>query len=125
MAQHSLYESRLFGMGLIVLLILVILFGWLMLATIGLAIGLILTLLVAGLVGWAADAVVPGKLPGGWVGAVLAGLIGGFVGRLLFHALGIRDLGFGLFGIELIPAFVGAVLVVVTAELLTSRRSLA
>jgi uncharacterized membrane protein YeaQ/YmgE (transglycosylase-associated protein family) len=112
-------------MGLLVLLILVVLFGWLMLATIGLAVGLLLTLVVAGLVGWAADAVVPGKLPGGWLGAVLAGLVGGFIGRLLFHALGIRDLGFGLFGIDLIPAFVGALIIVVAAELLTRRRSLA
>lgn len=112
-------------MAILVLLILVLVFGWLMLATIGLAVGLLLTLLVAGLVGWAADMVVPGRLPGGWLGAVLAGLVGGFIGRLLFHAVGIRDLGFGLFGIELIPAFVGAVLVVVAAELFTSRRRLA
>jgi uncharacterized membrane protein YeaQ/YmgE (transglycosylase-associated protein family) len=111
-------------MGIIVLLVLVVLFGWLMLATIGFAVGLLLTLLVAGLVGWAADMVVPGRLPGGWIGAVLAGLVGGFVGRILFHAIGIRDLGFGLFGVELIPAFVGAVLVVVAAEMYTSRRSL-
>ena len=53
-------------MGLVVLLVLVVVFGWLMLATIGLAFGLLLTLLVAGLVGWAADMVVPGELPGGW-----------------------------------------------------------
>ncbi len=123
-AQHSSRRARLFGMGLLVLLVLVVVFGWLMLATIGLAFGLLLTLLVAGLVGWAADIVVPGELPGGWIGAVLAGLIGGFIGRILFHAIGIRDLGFGLFGIELIPAFVGAVLVVLAAEMYTSRRRL-
>jgi uncharacterized membrane protein YeaQ/YmgE (transglycosylase-associated protein family) len=108
-------------MGILVLLLLVVVFGWLMLATIGLAFGLLWTLLLAGLVGWAADMVVPGRLPGGWVGAVLAGLIGGFVGRTLFHALHI-NLGFGFVGLELIPAFVGAVLVVVAAELFTARR---
>src|SRR5579859_3341243 len=113
------------GMGILLLVILVVLFGWIMLATIGLAFGLLLTLFMAGLVGWAEDKVVPGQLPGGWVGAVLAGLVGGFIGRMLFHAVGIRDLGFGLFGIELIPAFVGAVLVVVAAEMFTSRRRLA
>ena len=110
-------------MGLLVLLILVVVFGGLMFAIIGSVVGLLLTLLMAGLVGWAADMVVPGRLPGGWLGAVLAGLIGGFVGGTLFHALHIR-LGFGLFGIELIPAFVGAVLVVLAAELYTSRRRL-
>src|SRR6266849_4089773 len=111
-------------MGLLVLLVLVVVFGGLMFAIIGSLVGLVLTLLMAGLVGWAADMVVPGRLPGGWIGAVLAGLVGGFVGRILFHAIGIRDLGFGLFGIELIPAFVGAVLVVFAAEMYTSRRSL-
>jgi uncharacterized membrane protein YeaQ/YmgE (transglycosylase-associated protein family) len=93
-------------MGLLVLLVLVIVFGGLMFAIVGSLVGLLLTLLMAGLVGWAADMVVPGQLPGGWIGAVLAGLIGGFIGGSLFHALGIR-LGFSLFGIELIPAFVG------------------
>jgi uncharacterized membrane protein YeaQ/YmgE (transglycosylase-associated protein family) len=111
-------------MGLVVLLILVLVLGWLMLATIGLFFELLITLFVAGLVGWAADAVVPGKLPGGWIGAVLAGLIGGFIGRLLFHALNIH-LGLGVIGSELIPAFVGAVLVVVAAEMFTTRRSFA
>ncbi len=110
-------------MGLLVLLILVVVFGGLMFAVIGSLVGLVLTLLMAGLVGWAADMVVPGRLPGGWIGAVLAGLIGGFVGGTLFHALHIR-LGFALFGIELIPAFVGAVLVVLAAEMYTSRRRL-
>jgi uncharacterized membrane protein YeaQ/YmgE (transglycosylase-associated protein family) len=110
-------------MGLVILLILVLVFGGLMLATIGLVFSLVFTLLFAGLIGWAADRVVPGKLPGGWVGAVLAGLVGGFVGRLLFHLLGIH-LGLGVIGSELIPAFVGAVIVVVVAEWATTRRSL-
>src|SRR6266516_3573409 len=109
---------------LILLILLVLVFGAASALNIG-CIGLLLTLIVAGLVGWAADMVVPGRLPGGWIGAVLAGLIGGFIGRVLFHAIGIRDLGFGLFGIGLIPAFVGAVLVVVAAEMFTSRRRIA
>src|ERR1700716_773274 len=109
-------------MGLLVLLILVLVFGGLMFAIVGSLVGLVLTLLMAGLVGWAADMVVPGRLPGGWIGAVLAGLIGGFVGRTLFHALHI-NLGFGFLGLELIPAFVGAVLVVVAAELFTHSRA--
>jgi uncharacterized membrane protein YeaQ/YmgE (transglycosylase-associated protein family) len=123
--QHLRRRVRLFDMGLLVLLVVVLVLGWFMLATIGFAVGLLLTLFVAGLVGWLADLVVPGQLPGGWIGAVLAGLIGGFIGRILFHAVGIRDLGFGLFGIELIPAFVGALVVVGAAELFTSRRRLA
>lgn len=81
-------------------------------------VGFLLTLVVAGLVGWAADAVVPGRLPGGWIGAVLAGIIGGFIGTL---ALG--NIGPTVFGINLIPAFIGAAAIAVIAELAIGSRS--
>ena len=107
---------------LILLILLVIVLGAGSVMAIGLTIGLLLTLIVAGLVGWAADLVVPGKLPGGWIGAVLTGIIGGFIGAWLFKVLGIHDPGFSLFGVDLIPAFVGAVIVAFAAELFTTRR---
>ena len=107
---------------LILLILLVIVLGAGSVMAIGLTIGLLLTLIVAGLVGWAADMVVPGKLPGGWIGAVLTGIIGGFIGAWLFKVLGIHDPGFSLFGVDLIPAFVGAVIVAFAAELFTTRR---
>lgn len=81
-------------------------------------VGFLLTLLVAGLVGWAADAVVPGRLPGGWIGAVLAGIVGGFIGTL---ALG--KIGPTVFDINLIPAFIGAAAIAVVAELAIGSRS--
>jgi uncharacterized membrane protein YeaQ/YmgE (transglycosylase-associated protein family) len=79
--------------------------------------GFLLTLLVAGFVGWAADAVVPGRLPGGWLGAILAGIVGGFIGTLLLGHVGPT-----LFGVNLIPAFIGAALIAVLAELATGSR---
>jgi uncharacterized membrane protein YeaQ/YmgE (transglycosylase-associated protein family) len=107
---------------LILLILLVIVLGAGSVMAIGLTIGLLLTLIVAGLVGWAADMVVPGKLPGGWIGAVLTGIIGGFIGAWLFKVLGVHDPGFSLFGVDLIPAFVGAVIVAFAAQLFTTRR---
>ena len=80
--------------------------------------GFLLTLVVAGLVGWAADAVVPGRLPGGWIGAVLAGIVGGFIGTL---ALG--KIGPTVFDINLIPAFIRAAAIAVVAELAIGSRS--
>ncbi|HET6317331.1 MAG TPA: GlsB/YeaQ/YmgE family stress response membrane protein [Chloroflexota bacterium] len=112
-------------MPFVILILAVIIFGWVFLALIGFTLGIFLTLFVAGLVGWLADLVVPGELPGGWVGAVIAGLAGGFLGGIVFRLLGIHDPGFGLFGIDLIPAFVGAVIVAFAAELLTRNRRLA
>ena len=109
-------------MGLVLLLVVVVVLGWLMFAVVGSLIGLVLTLVVAGLVGWLADLVVPGELPGGWIGAVLAGVVGGILGGLIFHALRLPGTGLRLFEIELIPAFVGAVIVAVAAEIFTSSR---
>jgi uncharacterized membrane protein YeaQ/YmgE (transglycosylase-associated protein family) len=108
---------------LLALILLVVLLGVGMWLTVGF-IGLLLTLVMAGIIGWLADAVVPGELPGGWVGAVLAGVAGGWIGQLLFGLLHI-GLGPQLVGVHLIPAFVGAVLIAVGAELVTSRRALA
>ena len=40
----------------------------------------------------------------------------------LFRLLGIHDPGFTLFGVDIIPAFVGAVIIAVAAQLFTARR---
>jgi len=111
-------------MALLLFIVVAVILGWAFFAVTFSLIGLVLTLIVAGIVGWLADQVVPGRLPGGWLGAVLAGLIGGFIGGLLFQALGINT-GLRLAGVELIPAFVGAVLVAIAAEAFTSRRRIA
>jgi uncharacterized membrane protein YeaQ/YmgE (transglycosylase-associated protein family) len=52
----------------------------------------------------------------------LTGIIGGFIGAWLFKVLGVHDPGFSLFGVDLIPAFVGAVIVAFAAQLFTTRR---
>src|SRR6266542_2482072 len=107
-------------MGLVVIVVLVALvlaLGAAMWLAVGL-LGLMLTLFVAGLIGWAADAVVPGRLPGGWLGAVLAGIVGGFIGSLLLGHVGPT-----LAGVNLIPAFIGAALIAVLAELTVGSRA--
>lgn len=101
---------------IIAALVLVLLLGFTLWVTAGI-VHLALILFIAGLIGWAADAVVPGDLPGGWLGAVLTGIIGGFVGQLLFGSFGPH-----LFGYRVIPAFVGAVIVAVAAQLLLGGR---
>jgi uncharacterized membrane protein YeaQ/YmgE (transglycosylase-associated protein family) len=111
-------------MGCLVLLVLcVLVLGGGMFLTVGL-VGLLMTLLVAGLVGWLADMVVPGELPGGWLGAVLAGIVGGWIGSLLFRTFGLPSLGLSFAGVELIPAFVGAVVIAGALELISTRRRL-
>ena len=78
--------------------------------------GLVITLIIAGLVGWAADAVVPGKLPGGIFGAVLAGIVGGWLGHLVFAGLHLPS-GPVIADVALLPAFVGAVVIAFGVEI--------
>jgi uncharacterized membrane protein YeaQ/YmgE (transglycosylase-associated protein family) len=107
---------------LLILILLVLVLGAGMWITVGL-VALLATFFIAGLVGWVADVVVPGgALPGGWLGAVLTGILGGWVGHLVFRALGIHYPGLVVLGVDLIPAFVGAVLIAFAAQLFTSRR---
>jgi uncharacterized membrane protein YeaQ/YmgE (transglycosylase-associated protein family) len=112
-------------MGLLLaILVVVLLLGVGMWLTVGL-IGLALTLLVAGLVGWAADAVIPGRHPGGWLGAILTGIAGGFLGHLVFSVLHLPALLPAIAGIQVVPAFVGAVIILLAMRALSGSNSLA
>jgi uncharacterized membrane protein YeaQ/YmgE (transglycosylase-associated protein family) len=110
---------------LIVLVLLVLVLGGSMLWLSVSLVTLLITFVVAGLVGWAADAVVPGKLPGGWLGAVLAGIVGGWLGHLVFRMFGLGNVGPSVAGVDLVPAFVGAVVIAGALELVSTRRRLA
>jgi uncharacterized membrane protein YeaQ/YmgE (transglycosylase-associated protein family) len=103
-----------FGMPLVAIVLLVLL----LIAATGIALTftlthLILTLAVAGLVGWLADLAVPGQLPYGWLGAVVAGLVGGWLGALV-----IGSVGPAIFGVHILPTFLGAAALAAGAELL-------
>lgn len=80
--------------------------------------GFLLMLLMAAIAGFIGDALVPGRMPGGWVGAVLAGLLGGAVGGYLLGAVGLPA-GPGVGGLAIIPAVGGAALLVLSLGLLS------
>ena len=84
---------------------------------IGNVMGFLLMLLVAALVGFAADALVPGRqIEHGWVGATGAGLIGSWLGTLM-----IGRFGPVLMGIPLIPALLGALVLVLVVSYVRKR----
>ncbi len=101
----------------LVILFLLILFVVALFWITGQVIGVVLTLIVAGLVGALADSIMPGDIPFGWLGSILAGLIGSWVGVWLFGAMGIGT-GPVIFDIPIIPAFVGALILAFIASLL-------
>ncbi len=85
--------------------------------TVGL-LSLVPHLLMAGLVGALAGAIVRGSLPWGWVGAVLAGLLGSWLGTRL-----VGTLGPVIFGVPLIPALVGALVLALGISVLGRLRA--
>jgi uncharacterized membrane protein YeaQ/YmgE (transglycosylase-associated protein family) len=106
---------------MLILLLLCVIAFFLLVAGIWITVsllGLLVTLLIAGLVGWLAYKIVPGRLPFGWIGAIVAGLLGSWLGGVL-----IGDFGPGIGGIDLIPALIGAVILAVLADLIFKSRS--
>jgi uncharacterized membrane protein YeaQ/YmgE (transglycosylase-associated protein family) len=80
--------------------------------------GFLVMLLVAAIVGFIGDALVPGRMPGGWVGAIIAGLLGSALGGYLFSVLNLST-GPVVGGLALIPSILGAALVVLIVGLLS------
>jgi uncharacterized membrane protein YeaQ/YmgE (transglycosylase-associated protein family) len=96
---------------LLVLLLLFLLVAFGIGITTGLF-SLLIMLIVAGIVGWLADLIVPGRLPWGWLGAILAGLVGAWLGTLL-----LGNFGPDLAGIPILPALIGAIVIAFIADL--------
>jgi uncharacterized membrane protein YeaQ/YmgE (transglycosylase-associated protein family) len=100
------------------LIVLLLLVSFSMMMTFGL-LHLVGTIAIAGLVGWIADLLIPGELPFGWLGAVVAGVVGGWLGSLI-----IGNFGPALFGVHLIPALLGASILAVPASFLSKKSAL-
>ena len=49
--------------------------------------GFIVMLILLSIVGWVIDLIVPGKMPYGWIGGIVAAIIGGIIGGFLFGFL--------------------------------------
>ena len=75
-------------------------------------IGFIFVLVLAAVAGWFADLVIPGKMPYGWIGGVVAGIAGGVLASFLPIVAGISfgpTACFGDFCYSLIPGIIGAI----------------
>jgi uncharacterized membrane protein YeaQ/YmgE (transglycosylase-associated protein family) len=68
----------------------------------------IISAIIALAIGVVADKISPLDMPGGWAGAMVAGFIGTWVGQVLIGSWGPI-----VFGYSLIPALIGAVIVVI------------
>jgi uncharacterized membrane protein YeaQ/YmgE (transglycosylase-associated protein family) len=75
--------------------------------------GLLVTLAIALVVGLVADRIVPGEIPGGWLGAMVAGLAGSWLGTSIMGQVGPT-----IAGIALLPALIGAIILAFAVELI-------
>jgi len=74
--------------------------------------GLLVLLIVAAIVGALGEMIGGVKVPGGWLGSIVAGLIGAWIGSAIIHV------GPVMGGIQVLPAIVGAILFVLVLRLL-------
>lgn len=71
--------------------------------------GLILMLVMLGIIGWVIDLIVPGKMPYGWLGGVVAAIIGGLLGGWLLGTWG-PSATFSGWTLAFIPALLGGII---------------
>ncbi|AYC29490.1 GlsB/YeaQ/YmgE family stress response membrane protein [Paenisporosarcina cavernae] len=73
----------------------------------------ILYLIIGGIIGWLAGLLLGKDLPGGIIGNIIAGIIGAWIGGSLFG-----DFGPSLWGMAIIPALLGAIILVFIVSLI-------
>ncbi|MCM3448563.1 GlsB/YeaQ/YmgE family stress response membrane protein [Bacillus amyloliquefaciens] len=79
--------------------------------------GFIVSLIVAIIIGWIGSLFVKGSMPGGIIGSMIAGLIGAWIGHGLLGTWGPQLAGFAI-----IPAIIGAAIVVFLFSLIARSR---
>lgn len=78
--------------------------------------GFIISLIVGGLIGWVAELIMKRDVPGGILGNIILGFIGAWLGGLL-----LGDLGPVWQGFAVVPAILGAVVVVFIYGLIVGK----
>jgi uncharacterized membrane protein YeaQ/YmgE (transglycosylase-associated protein family) len=77
--------------------------------------GFLILLVVAAVVGALGEMIAGGKVPGGWLGSIIAGLVGAWLGGMLIR------IGPLIGGIDVISAIIGAALFVFLIRLVSGR----
>ncbi|MGC4376978.1 GlsB/YeaQ/YmgE family stress response membrane protein [Fictibacillus sp. Mic-4] len=65
------------------------------------------SLIIGGIIGWIAGAIIGRDVPGGIIGNIIAGFVGAWLGTLI-----LGDWGPHVAGFAIIPAIIGAIVVV-------------
>jgi uncharacterized membrane protein YeaQ/YmgE (transglycosylase-associated protein family) len=72
--------------------------------------GLLAMLIMLSVLGWVIDVIVPGRMPYGWLGGIVAAIIGGIIGGFLFGFLSFGPwTQVGGYRLYFIPALLGGI----------------
>ncbi|MBF6611523.1 MAG: GlsB/YeaQ/YmgE family stress response membrane protein [Chloroflexi bacterium] len=71
--------------------------------------GFIVMLIMLSVLGWLIDLIVPGRMPYGWLGGIVAAIIGGLIGGFIFGNFG-PAASFGGWTLSFIPALLGGII---------------
>ena len=74
--------------------------------------GFLWALIVGGLIGWVASLIIGKDVPGGIIGNIVAGFIGSMIGQAIFG-----DMGPPIGGFAVIPAIIGAIILIFIVSL--------
>ncbi|ASI34664.1 MULTISPECIES: GlsB/YeaQ/YmgE family stress response membrane protein [unclassified Exiguobacterium] len=74
--------------------------------------GFLWALIVGGLIGWVASLIIGKDVPGGIIGNIIAGFIGSMIGQAIFG-----DMGPSIGGFAVIPAIIGAIILIFIVSL--------
>lgn len=80
--------------------------------------GILWSLIVGGLIGWFAGLILGKDVPGGVIGNIIAGIIGAWLGSVILGEWG-PELG----GFYLVPALIGAAIVVFVISIILKSTS--
>jgi uncharacterized membrane protein YeaQ/YmgE (transglycosylase-associated protein family) len=79
--------------------------------------GFILFLIMGGIIGWLAGLILGKDIPGGIIGNIIAGIVGAWLGSLI-----LGDWGPEIWGVFILPALIGAIILVFILSLILGSR---
>ncbi|OES43788.1 GlsB/YeaQ/YmgE family stress response membrane protein [Domibacillus iocasae] len=78
--------------------------------------GFIIFLIIGGIIGWLAGLILGKDIPGGIIGNIIAGIIGAWLGGAIFG-----DWGPDIAGMAIIPALIGAIILVAVVSFILKK----
>ncbi len=85
-------------------------------------IGFLVMFAMLAIIGWVIDLIVPGRMPYGWLGGIVAAIVGGLIGGFLFGTWG-PAATFAGWTLAFIPALLGGIVFALIVRFIMGMQS--